>query len=53
MIEYIAIEFVQALQIGLKVNTILGTKLVDGTVRESGSDDPTQVADWVARSAWV
>ena len=48
MIKYIAIEFVQARQIGLKVNTILGTKWVDGTVRESSSDDPTQVADWVA-----
>ena len=53
MIKYIAIEFVQARQIGLKVNTILGTKWADGTVWESSSDDPTRVADWVARSARV
>ena len=53
MIKYIAIEFVQARQIGLKANTILGTKWVDGTVRESSSDDPTQVTDWAARSARV
>ena len=53
MIKYIAIELVQARQIGLKVNTILGTKWVDGTVRESSSDDPTQVADWVGRSTQV
>ena len=53
MIKYIAIEFVQARQIGLKVNTIFGMKWVDGTVRESSSDDPTRVADWVARSARV
>ena len=53
MIIYIAIEFVQAQQIGLKANTILGTKWVDGTVRESSSDDPTRVADWVARSGRV
>ena len=51
MIKYIAIEFVQAGQIGLKANTIFGTKWVDGTVRESSSDDPTLVADWVARSS--
>ena len=53
MIKHIVIEFVQARQIGLKANTILGTKWVDGTVRESSSDDPTQVADCVARSARV
>ena len=53
MIKYIAIEFVEARQIGLKANTILGTKWVDGTVRESSSDDPTRVADWVAHSARV
>ena len=45
MIKYIAFEFVQARQFGLKANTILGTKLVDGTVRESSSEDPTRVAD--------
>ena len=53
MIKHIVIEFVQARQIGLKANTILGTKSVDGTVRESSSDDPTRVADCVARSARV
>ena len=53
MIKYIAIEFVQARQIGLKVNAILGTEWVDGTVRESSRDDPTGVADWVTRSARV
>ena len=53
MIKYIAVEFVQARQIGLKVNTILGTKWADGTVWESSSDDPTRVADWVARSVRV
>ena len=53
MLKYIAIEFVQAQQIWLKVNTILGTKWVDGTVRESSSDDPTRVADWVGRSTRV
>ena len=53
MIKYIAIEFVQARQIGLKANTFLGTKWVDGTVREPSSDDHTRVADWVARSARV
>ena len=53
MIKYIATEFVQARQIGLKVNTIFGTQWVDGTVGESSSDDPTQVADWAARSARV
>ena len=30
--KYTAIEFVQARQMGLKANTILGTKWVDGTV---------------------
>ena len=45
-IKYIEIEFVQARQIGLKVNTILGTKWFIVTVRESSSDDPTRVADW-------
>ena len=53
MIKYIAIEFVQARQIGLKADTILGTKWVGGTVRESSSDDPARVAHWVARSARV
>ena len=53
MIKYITIEFVQARQVGLKVNTILGMKWVDGTVRESSSDDRTRVADWVARSTRV
>ena len=53
MIKYIAIEFVQAQQIGLKANIILGTKWVDGTVRKSSNDDPTRVADWVVRSAQV
>ena len=42
IIKYIAIDFVQARQIGLKVNAILGTEWVDGTVRDSSSDDPTQ-----------
>ena len=53
MIKYIAIEFVQPRQIGLNANAILGAKWIDGTVRESSSDDPTRVADWVARSARV
>ena len=53
MIKYIAIEFVQAWQIGLKVNTILGMKCVDGTVRESSSNDPIWVADSVGRSTQV
>ena len=53
MIKYIPVEFVQAWQVGLKAYTILGTKWVDGTVRESSNDDPTRVADWVARSARV
>ena len=53
MTEYIAIEFIQARQIGLKVKTILGTKGVDETVRESSSDDPIRVAHWMARSARV
>ena len=52
VIKYIAIQFVQARQIGLKVYTILGTWWIDGTVRESSRDE-TRVADWVARSARV
>ena len=53
MIKYIATEFVQAWQVGLKVNTFFGTKWVDVTVRESSSDDPTRVADSVGRSTRV
>ena len=52
MIKYIAIV-VQARQIGLKANTILGTKWFDGTVRQSSSYDPTRVEDWVGRSTRV
>ena len=51
--KYIAIEFVQARQIGLKVKTIFGTYWVDRTVKTSSSDDPTRVAVWVACSARV
>ena len=50
MIKCIAIEFVQAQQIGLKVNTILGTWWVDGLVKVSSSDDQTRVADWLSAS---
>ena len=53
MIKFIAIDFVQAQQIGLKVHTILRTWWVDGTVKESSSDDPTRVANLVARSVRV
>ena len=56
MIKSNAIEFLQAKQVVLDVNTIIGDVMAlrnSQSIELSSSDDPTWVADWVSGASWV